>query len=73
MVNFPDCVDHGSLLTHPRGMAKIMTCARGIAKLLRGGAWEDTGLPECFQPTSERLIGNGSKVRENWTGCSSAT
>jgi len=50
------------------GMARIMTCAQGVAKLLRGGMWEDTGLPDCFQPTSERLIRNGSGVREGWTG-----
>ena len=41
------------------GMARIMTCARGVAKLLSGGTWEDTGLPECFQPTSERMIKDG--------------
>ncbi|KAF9653039.1 FAD dependent oxidoreductase [Thelephora ganbajun] len=45
------------------GMSRIMTCARGIAKLLSGGTWEDTGLPDCFQPTSERLVENGSGVR----------
>ena len=34
-----------------------MACALG--ELLSGGAWEDTGLPECFQPTLERMIKNG--------------
>ncbi|KIJ54418.1 hypothetical protein M422DRAFT_105725, partial [Sphaerobolus stellatus SS14] len=28
------------------GMARIMTCARGIAKLLQGASWSETGLPE---------------------------
>ena len=55
-----------------KGMARIMTCARGIGMLLRGGTWEDTGLPECFQPTSERLVRNGSGVRADETGVSSA-
>ncbi|ORY57752.1 FAD dependent oxidoreductase [Pseudomassariella vexata] len=38
------------------GMARIFTCAPGVAKLILGGAWEDTGLPECFEMTSERLV-----------------
>ncbi|KAJ7476755.1 hypothetical protein FB451DRAFT_1033236, partial [Mycena latifolia] len=37
------------------GMARIMTCARGLATVMQGGSWESTGLPECFQPTRERL------------------
>ncbi|KAJ7793680.1 FAD dependent oxidoreductase [Mycena olivaceomarginata] len=37
------------------GMARVMTCARGLATLIQGGSWESTGLPECFQPTRERL------------------
>ncbi|KAI5862454.1 FAD dependent oxidoreductase [Durotheca rogersii] len=37
------------------GMARIFTCAPGVAKLILGGTWEDTGLPECFQMTEERL------------------
>lgn len=44
----------GQSLTHLAGMARIMTCTRGVAILLNGGRWEDTGLPECFQPTPER-------------------
>jgi hypothetical protein len=36
-------------------MARIMTCARGLAALIQGASWESTGLPECFQPTRERL------------------
>ncbi|KAF8138037.1 FAD dependent oxidoreductase [Mycena galopus ATCC 62051] len=40
---------------HGHGMARIMTCARGLAALVQGGSWESTGLPECFQPTPERL------------------
>ncbi|KAH0122800.1 FAD dependent oxidoreductase, partial [Aureobasidium melanogenum] len=31
------------------GMARIFTCAPGLAKLMLGGSWEETGLPECFQ------------------------
>ncbi|KAI0131398.1 FAD dependent oxidoreductase [Daldinia grandis] len=37
------------------GMARIFTCAPGIAKLILGGSWDDTGLPECFEITEERL------------------
>ncbi|KAJ7238524.1 FAD dependent oxidoreductase [Mycena haematopus] len=40
---------------HGHGMARIMTCAKGLAALIQGGSWESTGLPECFQPTPERL------------------
>ncbi|KAI1417953.1 FAD dependent oxidoreductase [Hypoxylon sp. FL1857] len=37
------------------GMARIFTCAPGVAKLILGGSWKDTGLPECFEITEERL------------------
>ncbi|KAI1101174.1 FAD dependent oxidoreductase [Jackrogersella minutella] len=37
------------------GMARIFTSAPGVAKLILGGTWEDTGLPECFEMTEERL------------------
>ncbi|KAI0182074.1 FAD dependent oxidoreductase [Hypoxylon sp. FL1284] len=37
------------------GMARIFTCAPGVAKLILGGTWEDIGLPECFEITEERL------------------
>lgn len=40
------------------GMARIATCARGLAKLILGKDQEDwsvTDLPEAFQWTSERL------------------
>ncbi|KAI1480458.1 FAD dependent oxidoreductase [Daldinia eschscholtzii] len=37
------------------GMARIFTCAPGVAKLILGGTWDDTGLPECFEVTEERL------------------
>ncbi|KAJ7354380.1 FAD dependent oxidoreductase [Mycena albidolilacea] len=40
---------------HGHGMARVMTCARGLATLIQGGSWESTGLPECFRPTRERL------------------
>ncbi|KAJ7875552.1 FAD dependent oxidoreductase [Mycena olivaceomarginata] len=40
---------------HGHGMARIMTCARGLAALIQGASWESTGLPECFQPTRARL------------------
>lgn len=37
------------------GMARIFTSAPGLVKLMKGGSWADTGLPECFQVTKERL------------------
>ncbi|KAJ6497959.1 FAD dependent oxidoreductase [Mycena vitilis] len=40
---------------HGHGMARIMSCAKGLAALIQGASWESTGLPECFQPTRERL------------------
>ncbi|WWC73169.1 uncharacterized protein I206_107135 [Kwoniella pini CBS 10737] len=39
------------------GMARIFTCSRGLAKLVQGSSWVETGLPECFQVTRERLNG----------------
>jgi len=36
------------------GMARIFTCAPGLVKLILGSQWSDTGLPECFQLTSDR-------------------
>jgi glycine/D-amino acid oxidase-like deaminating enzyme len=36
------------------GMAIIFTCAPGLARLVAGGRWEETGLPECFQ--ASRLV-----------------
>ncbi|KAB8259697.1 FAD dependent oxidoreductase [Aspergillus pseudonomiae] len=37
------------------GMARIFTCAPGIAKIMLGKEWDDTGLPECFRFSEERL------------------
>ncbi|KAF9875599.1 putative FAD dependent oxidoreductase [Colletotrichum karsti] len=37
------------------GMARIFTCAPGLTKMILGGTWEETGLPECFALTAERL------------------
>ncbi|KAJ7140904.1 FAD dependent oxidoreductase [Mycena epipterygia] len=47
---------------HGHGMARIMTCAKGLATVILGGAWESTGLPECFQPTQERLSSSAQAV-----------
>lgn len=43
------------------GMARIFTCAPGVAKLVLGGEWSETGLPECFEFSQERLarLSNG--------------
>ncbi|VDB89216.1 unnamed protein product [Peniophora sp. CBMAI 1063] len=37
------------------GMARIFTCAPGLVKLIQGGSWADTDLPEVFEITPERL------------------
>ncbi|KAJ3768495.1 FAD dependent oxidoreductase [Lentinula raphanica] len=37
------------------GMARIVSCAKGLATLISGGSWSDTGLPESFQPTRDRM------------------
>ncbi|PBK78208.1 FAD/NAD(P)-binding domain-containing protein [Armillaria solidipes] len=37
------------------GMVRIFTTAPGLVKLIQGGTWADTGLPECFELTPERL------------------
>ena len=48
------------------GMARIMTCAKGLAKIIQGASWADTGLPECFQPTPERLAAPKTTVEQIW-------
>ncbi|WWC97887.1 hypothetical protein V866_004775 [Kwoniella sp. B9012] len=45
------------------GMARIFTCSRGLAQLVQGSEWKDTGLPECYQVTEERL--RGEKYRQH--------
>ncbi|KAJ5307588.1 FAD dependent oxidoreductase [Penicillium atrosanguineum] len=37
------------------GMAGIFRCAPGLVKLILGQTWQDTGLPECFQISKERI------------------
>ncbi|OCF45328.1 hypothetical protein I317_00851 [Kwoniella heveanensis CBS 569] len=37
------------------GMARIFTCAPALAKLVQGAKWSETGLPECFEVSKERL------------------
>lgn len=38
------------------GMARIFSCAPGVAKLVLGSNWSETGLPECFEFNQERLV-----------------
>ncbi|KAL1737711.1 hypothetical protein HDZ31DRAFT_78943, partial [Schizophyllum fasciatum] len=37
------------------GMARVFTCGPALAKLIQGATWADTGLPEVFELTEERL------------------
>lgn len=37
------------------GMARIFTCAPGVVKLVLGGTWDDTKLPESFRYSRDRL------------------
>ncbi|KAJ7617203.1 FAD dependent oxidoreductase [Roridomyces roridus] len=53
---------------HGHGMARIITCAKGLAEIIQGGSWASTGLPECFQPTRERL-GRPAGVATQKGGC----
>jgi len=48
------------------GMARIMTCSRGLAALIRGENWAATNLPECFEPTPERLSISRKSVTQLW-------
>lgn len=49
------------------GMARIFTCAPGLVKLMRGKSWQETGLPECFQYSHDRLTRAGKgKVVSVW-------
>lgn len=43
------------------GMARIFTCAPGVVKLMLGGTWRDTKLPECFRYSHERLVRGDTK------------
>jgi hypothetical protein len=36
-------------------MARIFTAAPGLVKLMNGDLWSQTGLPEVYQMTRERL------------------
>lgn len=47
-------------------MARTFTCSKGIAALIRGESWESTKLPECFQPTPERLAAPTTTVEQIW-------
>jgi len=39
-------------------MARIFTCVPGLVKLVMGESWQETGLPECFEYSDERLASN---------------
>ncbi|KAJ7322820.1 FAD dependent oxidoreductase [Mycena albidolilacea] len=51
---------------HGHGMARIMTCAKGLAAVIQGGQWESTGLPECFQPSPERMSAPAAAPAGGW-------
>ncbi|PIG83456.1 hypothetical protein AARAC_010090 [Aspergillus arachidicola] len=49
------------------GMARIFTCAPGIAKIMLGNSWDETGLPECFRFSEDRLSRLSTKtVQSVW-------
>jgi len=48
------------------GMARIMSCARGMAKMLCGADYKATGLPECFLPSEDRLNRFPFTVQDQW-------
>lgn len=39
---------------HGHGMARILTCTRGLALQMKDGQWDER-LPRCFDITPERL------------------
>lgn len=47
-------------------MARIATASRGIAQLIQGKDYSSTGLPECFQPTKERMNRYSFSVQQQW-------
>ncbi|KAK3712115.1 hypothetical protein LTR37_009206 [Vermiconidia calcicola] len=49
------------------GMARIWTCAPGLVKLMKGQPWSETGLPECFEYSNERLERNkNQELKSVW-------
>lgn len=49
------------------GMARIMSTAKGTAALVFGRSFKETGLPECFIPSRERLKKHGDfTVKQRW-------
>ncbi|EIM91354.1 FAD dependent oxidoreductase [Stereum hirsutum FP-91666 SS1] len=52
------------------GMARIMTCSRGLAHAILNPSapftFEETGVPECFEPTKERLAMSKVSVEDMW-------
>lgn len=73
MVRF--CIDfHAFLLLNGLivhiGMARIMTCSRGLAHAILNPSapftFEETGVPECFEPTKERLAMSKVSVEDMW-------
>jgi len=49
----------------PAGMARIFTCVPGLVKLILGGQWSDTGLPECFRTSTERFSKMMSRLKQS--------
>lgn len=47
------------------GMARIFTAASGLVKLMGGGSWADTNLPEVFQMTVVRTEALKERLRES--------
>lgn len=46
-------------------MARIFTAASGLVKLMGGGSWADTNLPEVFQMTVVRTEALKERLRES--------
>lgn len=42
-----------------------MTAAPGLVKLMQGGSWADTELPECYEITKERLTRLQEKMEKD--------
>ncbi|KAJ3742366.1 FAD dependent oxidoreductase [Lentinula detonsa] len=47
------------------GMARIASCAKGLAMLISGASWSDTSLPESFRPTKKRMRQTSQTTKNN--------
>lgn len=52
--------------SHGHGMARTTLCSQGIAALMAGKTYSESGLPECFAPTYARFKQSDKSVYMMW-------